>query len=89
MVTTEARKTGLGITLRLTQNDADIFPIFFCSNFSSDTEKTSTGKLESLRVVWVMVNFRLHLYIFKESTFLHGSRGTSTADKTEPHQSPI
>ena len=39
MVTTDASKTGLGITLSQNQDRGELKPIAFCSRFLDDTEK--------------------------------------------------
>ena len=63
MVTTDASKTGLGITLWQKQDDANIKPIAYGSRYLNDTEKNySIGELELLAVVWGLEKFRFHLY---------------------------
>ena len=62
MVTTDASKTGLGITLWKKQNDGNIKPFAYGSRYLNDTEKNySTGELEFLAVVWGLENFRIYL----------------------------
>ena len=63
MVTTDASKFGLGITLWQKQDDGEIKPIAFGSRFLNDTEKNyPIGELELLAVVWGLEKFRFHLY---------------------------
>ena len=63
MVTTDASKTGLGITLWHKQDDGEIKPIAFGSRYLNNTEKTySIGELELLAVVWGLEKFRFYLY---------------------------
>ena len=63
MVTTDASKTGLGITLWQKQDDGEIKPIAFGSRYLNDTEKNySIGELELLAVVWGLEKFRFYLY---------------------------
>ena len=63
MVTTDASKTGLGITLWQKQDDGNIKPIAYGSRYLNDTEKNySIGELELLAVVWGLEMFRFHLY---------------------------
>ena len=63
IVTTDASKTGLGITLWQKQVDGELKPIAFGSSFLNDTEKNySIGEIELLAVVWVLEKFRFYLY---------------------------
>ena len=63
MMTTDASKTGLGITLWQKQDDGNIKPIAYGSRYLNDTEKNySIGELELLAVVWGLEKFRFHLY---------------------------
>ena len=63
MVTTDASKTGLGITFWQKQDDGEIKPIAFGSRYLNDTEKNySIGELELLAVVWGLEKFRFYLY---------------------------
>ena len=58
MVTTDASKTGLGITLWQKQDDGNIKPIAYGSRYLNDTEKNySIGELELLAVVWGLEKF--------------------------------
>ena len=53
IVTTDASKTGLGITLWQKQSDGEIKPIAFSSRYLNNSEKKySIGELELLAVVW-------------------------------------
>ena len=62
-VTTDASKTGLGITLWQNQVDGELKPIAFDSRFLNDTEKIYLiGELELLSVVWGLEKFRFYLY---------------------------
>ena len=63
MVTTDASKTGLGITLWQKQDDGEIKPIAFGRRYLNNTEKNySIGELELLTVVWGLEKFRFYLY---------------------------
>ena len=63
IVTTDASKTGLGITLLQKQSDGEIKPIAFGSRYLNDSEKNySIGELELLAVVWGLTKFRFYLY---------------------------
>ena len=63
IVTTDASKTGLGITLWQRQADGELKPIAFGSRFLNDCEKNySIGELELLNVVWKLEKFRFYLY---------------------------
>ena len=63
MVTTDASKTGLGITLWQKQDDGEMNPIAFGSRYLNDTEKNySIAELELLAVVWGLEKFRFYLY---------------------------
>ena len=63
IVTTDASKTGLGLTLWQKQSDGEIKPIAFGSRFLNDSEKNySIGELELQAVVWGLEKFRFYLY---------------------------
>ena len=63
IVTTDASKTGLGITLWQKQSDGEIKPMAFGSRYLNDTEKNySIGELELLAVVWGLEKVRFNLY---------------------------
>ena len=63
IVTTDANKTGLGITLWQKQSDGKIKPIAFGSRYLNESEqKYSIGELELLAVVWGLEKFRFYLY---------------------------
>ena len=63
IVTTDASKTGLGITLWQRQADGELKSIAFGSRFLNDSEKKySIGELELLAVVWGLEKFRFYLY---------------------------
>ena len=63
IVTTDASKTGLGITLWQKQVDGESKPIAFGSRFLNVTEKNySIGELELLAAVWGLEKFRFYLY---------------------------
>ena len=63
IVTTDASKTGLGITLWQKQSDGEIKPMAFGSRYLNDSEKNySIGELELLAVVWGLEKFRFYLY---------------------------
>ena len=63
IVTTDASKTGLGITLWQKQSDGEIKPIAFGSRYLNDSENNySIGELELLAVVWGLEKFRFYLY---------------------------
>ena len=63
MVTTEASKTGLGITLWQNQNDGNIKPIAYGSRYLNETEKKfSISELELQAVVWRLEKFRFYLH---------------------------
>ena len=74
MVTTDASKTGLGITLWQKQDNGEIKPIAFGSRYLNDTEKNySIGELE----LEAVKSFGKR----KESTFIHRSLSTGTSKK--------
>ena len=63
IVTTDASKTLLGITLWQKQSDGEIKPIAFGSRYLNDSEKNySIGELELIAVVWGLEKFRFYLY---------------------------
>ena len=63
IVTTDASKTGLGITLWQKQSDGEIKPIAFGSRYQNESEQNySIGELELLAVVWGLEKFRFYLY---------------------------
>ena len=63
IVTTDASKTGLGITLWQKQSDGEIKLIAFGSRYLNDSEKNySIGELELLAVVWGLEKFLFYLY---------------------------
>ena len=63
IVTTDASKTGLGITLWQKQSDREIKPIAFGSRYLNESEQNySIGELELLAVVWGLEKFRFYLY---------------------------
>ena len=63
IVSTDASKTGLGITLWQKQADGELKPIAFGSRLLIDSEKNySIGELELLAVVWGLEKFRFYLY---------------------------
>ena len=70
IVTTDASKTGLGITLWQKQADGEVKPIAFDSRFLNDSEKNySIGELDLLAVVWGLEKFRFYLY--EKKVFLY------------------
>ena len=63
MVTTDASKTGLGITLWQKQDNGEMKLIAFGSRYLNNTESNySIGELEQLAVVWGLVKFRFSSY---------------------------
>ena len=63
IVTTDASKTGLGITLWQKQLDGGIKLIAFGSRYLIDSEKNySIGELEILAAVWGLEKLRFDLY---------------------------
>ena len=69
MVTTDASKTGLGITLWQKQDNGEIKPIAFGSRYINETEKNySVGELELLAVVWGLENFD---FIYTERKYIY------------------
>ena len=63
MVTTDASKTGLGITLWQKQDDGNIKPIVYSGRYLNNTEKNySIGEPELLEVVWGLEKFQFYLY---------------------------
>ena len=63
IVTTEASKTGLGITFWQKQADGKLKPLAFGSIFLNDSEKNySIGELELLAVLWGFKKFRFYIY---------------------------
>ena len=80
MVTTDASKTGLGITFWQKQDDGELKPIAFGSRYLNNTEKNySIGELELLAVVWGLEKFPF-LPIRKKGTPIHGSPSTKTSN---------
>ena len=70
IVTTDASKTGLGITLWQKQSDGEIKPIAFGSRYLNESEQNySIGELELLAVVWGFERFQFYLY--GEKVFLY------------------
>ena len=59
MVTTDASKTGLGITIWQKQDNRELKPIAFGSRYLNDTERI--GELELLAVVWGLERFLFYL----------------------------
>ena len=65
IVTTDASKNGLGITLWQKQADGELKPIAFGSRFLNDSEKNySIGELD-LFDVWGFEKFRFYQYRIK------------------------
>ena len=63
IVTTDASRTGLGITLWQKQADGELKPIAFGSRFLNDSEKNySIGERELLAVAWGLEKLRFLLY---------------------------
>ena len=63
IVSTDASKTGLGMTLWQKQADGELKPIAFGSRFLNDSEKNYLiGELELLAVVWGLEKFRFYFY---------------------------
>ena len=63
IVTIDASRTGLGITLWQKQADGELKPIAFGSRFLNDSENNySIGELELLAVVWGFKKIRFYLY---------------------------
>ena len=63
IVTTDARKTGLGVAVWQQQGNRELKPIAYASRYLNDAEKKySIGELELLAVVWGLERFRFHLY---------------------------
>ena len=63
IVTTDASKTGLGITLWQKPNNGITKPIAITSRYLNETEKKySIGELEVLAGVWELEKFRFYLY---------------------------
>ena len=83
IVTTDASKTGLGITIWQRQADGELKLIAFGSRFLNDSEKNySIGELELLAVVWGLEKFRFYLY--GKGVFIHRPPSIRTADQMEP-----
>ena len=77
IVSTDASKTGLGITLWQKQADGEFKPIAFGSRFFNDSEKNySIGELELLAVVWGSEKFRF--FIREKGVFIHRSPSIRT-----------
>ena len=73
IVSTDASKTGLGITIWQKQADGELKPIAFGSRILNDSEKNySIGELELLAVVRGLEKFRFYLY-GKKGNFIHRS----------------
>ena len=63
IVTTDASKTCLGITIWQKQADGGLIPIAIGSRILNDSKKKhSNGGLEVLAVVWGLEKFRFYLY---------------------------
>ena len=63
IVSTDASRTGLGITLWQKQNDDSNRPIAIASRYLNDVEiNYSVGELELLAVVWGLKKVQFHLY---------------------------
>ena len=61
IVTNDASKTGLGITLWQKQADGELKPMAFGGRFLNDSEKNySIGELEISAVVWGLETFRYY-----------------------------
>ena len=78
MVTIDASKTGLGITLWQKQDDMNIKPIAYGSRHLNDTETNySIGELDLLAVVWGVENSdstfmeRKYIYIHTNKHWIH------------------
>ena len=88
MVTTDASKTGLGITLWQKQGNGEIKLIEFSSRYLNATEKNySIGVLDLLAVVWGLEKFRF--YSFGKNVHLYTDHQASEPEKAKPKQSPI
>ena len=86
MVTTDASKTGLGITLWQKQDNGEMKPIAFGSRYLNDTEKNySIGELELLAVVWGLEKLR---FFHTERMYIY-TQTTGTFNKTKSEQPPI
>ena len=69
-VTTDASKTGLGITLWQKQDDGELKPIAFGSRYLNNIEKNySIGELELLAVVWGLEKNSVSTYTEKRYTY--------------------
>ena len=62
IVSTDASRSGLGITLGQKQNDDKVRPFAFASRYLNDVEIYSIGELDLLAVVWGLEEFCLKLY---------------------------
>ena len=70
IVTTDASKTGLDITLWLKQSGGEVKSIAFGSRYPNESkQKYSTGELELLAVLWGLEKFRF-IYTVRKF-FLH------------------
>ena len=69
IVTTDASKTGLGITLWQKQDNGKIKPITFGRRYLNDTKKNcSIGEIELLAVVWGLENSD---FIYTERKYIY------------------
>ena len=89
MVTTDASKTGLGITLWQKQDNGEMKPIAFGSRYLNDTEKNySIGELELLAEVWGLEKLRFSLYGKKVHLYTD-HQALEPFKKTKSEQPPI
>ena len=84
MVTTDASRTGLGITLWQKQDDGNIKPIAYGSRYLNDTEKKLFNRRAGIISSSLGIRKIPILSIRKESIFIHGPSSIGTPNKTKP-----
>ena len=77
IVTTDASKIGLGITLWQKQSDGEIKPIEFGSRYLNESKgKNSIEELELLAVVWGLEKLGPDVIYTERKSFLHRPSST-------------
>ena len=79
MVTTDASKTGLGITLWQKQDDGELKPIAFGSRYLNDTEKKLLNRRTRINSSSLGIGKIPFLSVRKKSTPIHGTSSIRTS----------